>query len=60
LYIVFLNDSNEPWWSDFDIQKSQVMLQLVPILEKKENNLEPLVIINGNKTGWNKGDKVKN
>lgn len=34
------------------------MLQLVQILEG--GNLEPLVIINGNKTGWNKGDKGKN
>jgi hypothetical protein len=27
---------------------------------KKKNNVEPLVIINGNKSGWNKGDKGKN
>lgn len=27
---------------------------------RKKNNLEPLVIINGNKTGWNKWDKGKN
>jgi triacylglycerol esterase/lipase EstA (alpha/beta hydrolase family) len=38
IYIVhiFLNYSDESWWSDHDMQNSQVMLQLVQILEKKK------------------------
>jgi len=35
---IFLNDSNEFWWSDFDIQNSQVMHQLIQVLEKKKIN----------------------
>ena len=41
-------------WSDFDIQNTEVMLQMVREIEREER--EPIVIINGNKTGWNKGD----